>query len=549
MDEHPRASQDAAGDGLDPEIAELMGIEEPVDTGTQPAFADLFTGGQAGTAELEEVDLTRKGFPPITRFEAGPHPHLADRDYYKKVLSGEGKPAQKVHELLTAVLKTVDPKERSLQRARLSSAFWELSTGIVRRIREDLPKPKLFLLRYGLLSPSLVSREQLAVLSRIILDNEIGEPVYYQDEWLIKIAEGKIAPSATDEVKQIRQDASQKLVEKAEKRRGQRQAGLALLQSKIQELEQVEQELQRQVQCILRHSTRPEFGGLKDCFTPQQRDAVVQISTTLKVIGSLDRDIREAYASLEAMDQELDELTEKADGSEVRPIVDAKAIIAEFNSLRQMAKMCVGRQGNHFPILMKQYFRPSIREIATRENVIQLMAQTEALDSGLFLRTFKGQTNRIVPHVLLLPNYGETGICWEPFERFNRAASRGRIALPMYPKDLTPAVVTALADLRWQVAKEKAQHYWMEEGLTGRYYQWFSASKQKGDVKDAFIRDYILWITKESQGTQKLEREVRGIFWRLLPFPQELKDSLRNRGFVYSELYKKDQNIARSDGY
>jgi hypothetical protein len=223
--------------------------------------------------------------------------------------------------------------------------------------------------------------------------------------------------------------------------------------------------------------------------------------------------------------------------------------VAEFGSLRQMSKMSVGRQGNHFPILAKQYFRANIKEIATRENVINAMARVEALDAGLFERTFKGQTNRIVPHVLLLPNYGETGICWEPFERFNRASSRGRIAIPLFPKDLDYAVLTALADLRWQVAKEKAQHYWMEEGITGKYYQWFDEQKQRGDVKDFFIRDYVLWITKESQGTQKLDREVRGIFWRNLPFPQAIKDNLKNRGFVYNELYKKDQNIAMSDGY
>jgi len=71
----------------------------------------------------------------------------------------------------------------------------------------------------------------------------------------------------------------------------------------------------------------------------------------------------------------------------------------------------------------------------------------------------------------------------------------------------------------------------------------------KGDVKDAFIRDYVLWITKESEGVQKLDREVRGIFWRNLPFPPEVKQKLKNRGFVYAELYKKDQNIAMSDGY
>lgn len=71
----------------------------------------------------------------------------------------------------------------------------------------------------------------------------------------------------------------------------------------------------------------------------------------------------------------------------------------------------------------------------------------------------------------------------------------------------------------------------------------------KGDVKDQFVQDYILWLTKESEGTQKLAREVRDIFWRYIPFPQEIKDELKNRGFVYSELYKKDQNRAMSDGY
>jgi hypothetical protein len=88
----------------------------------------------------------------------------------------------------------------------------------------------------------------------------------------------------------------------------------------------------------------------------------------------------------------------------------------------------------------------------------------------------------------------------------------------MYPKDLRSAIIIAMADLRWQVAKEKAQHYWMEEGLTGNYFMWFESQKLRGDVKEYFIQDYLLWINKESEGTQKLNREVRGIFWRYMPF-------------------------------
>ena len=173
----------------------------------------------------------------------------------------------------------------------------------------------------------------------------------------------------------------------------------------------------------------------------------------------------------------------------------------------------------------------------------------ETLDPGLFQRTFKQKTNRIVPHIILIPCYGDYGICWEPFERYNRSTSRGRVAIPLYPKDLKVAILHAAADLRWQVAKEKAQHYWMEEGLTGHYYQFFSDRKMRGDVRLKFIEDYILWITKESEGVQKLDKEARGIFWRDIPFPQETKDYLRNRGFVYNELYKKDMNRAASDGY
>ena len=177
------------------------------------------------------------------------------------------------------------------------------------------------------------------------------------------------------------------------------------------------------------------------------------------------------------------------------------------------------------------------------------MAWVESIDPEAFCRTYKNRLNRIIPYVILLPTYGDSGMCWEPFDKFNRASSRGRIAIPMYPKNLQNAVLVGIADFRWQVAKEKASFYWMEEGITGNYYQWFQKMKMKGDVKDFFISDYITWITKESEGTQRLDKELRGIFWRHLPFSQPIKEKLKTRNFVYQELYQRDVNRAMSDGY
>ena len=524
-----------------------MGIQATTQP-QEPRFGDLFEEEvKVDRKGLEEVDLTKKSFDIQTAFEEKPKPYFRDKNYYKNLLADQGDIGRRVHQLLTQFATAKDPKDKSVYRARLSTAYWELAARIAARVSLKMPVQKRLLLRFGILSPSLISNEQRDMISRIIYENKTDEPIHYMDEWLIKIAQGSARPSATDEVKMARRDDNQKTIEIVEKRRGQRQAELSLLQNKIGQLEELESNLANRVQTITRHHTRAEFGGLKDVFSPEQRDAISQVNTILRQMSNLDRDIASSYRTLENMDEELRALQDKAEGVDLS--VDSGVVTNEFQSLRQMSKMCVGRQGNHFPILMKQYFRPNIREICTRENVINAMAKVESLDPGVFERTFKGQTSRIVPYVLLLPNYGDTGICWEPFERFNRASSRGRVALPLFPKDVEYAVIAALADLRWQVAKERAQHYWMEEGITGSYYQWFSDQRLRGDVKDYFIRDYVLWITKESQGTQKLERDVRGIFWRRMPFPQAIKDNLKNRGFVYNELYKKDINISMSDGY
>jgi hypothetical protein len=553
---------------LDPDIAELLDIEteappsappSPAPRGAPAPAAGSEEGPDFRTLFAEEKSEAKKGevpldhskrkFEPITRIEEESKPYFRDKDFYKKALAGEEEVGPRVHDLLGKYMKAQEPDEKSKFRAQLISAFWDLGTSISARAAGELIMPKRLLLRFGVLSPGFLSPEVSDMVCRVVHENKTGEPVFYLDEWLESIARGKIRPSTADEVKPKAKEGGQKISELVEKKKGQRDSELTILRGRIAQLDEKEAQLREQVEQLLRHETSEDFGGLKAPFTPAQKTAQAQIGEILRQLSSLDGQIGTSYGDLANISEELESLARKSEGVAAEGAVDAKTVVNEFASVRQMAKMCVGRQGNHFPILLAQYVKPNIQEIATRENVINEMAQIEALDPGLFLRSYKSQTTRIVPNVLLIASYGDMGICWEPFEKFNRSTSRGRIAIPMYPKNLRLAVLYALADLRWQVAKEKASYYWMEEGLTGKYYHWFSERKFRGDVREYFIRDYILWIDKESQGMQKLDKDVRGIFWRMMPFPQELKDSLRNRGFVYNELFKKDQNIARSDGY
>jgi len=538
-------SNDVFSGDIDPEIAELMEIGEE-DDGT-PDFEDLFSDGTLTKQAADKVDLTKEAFLPIIKFsEDRTNPLFSSKEFYKTVLSGEGESSKRVHSLLSQFLNASDPKDKSMYRAKLISATWNLASSIVSKF-SSLSQPKKFFLRYGFLLPTLVSREQRELIGKIVVDNNSGEPFYYFDEWLSKVASGRISTSAVDEVKQVRNNQGAKIRAQIEKARGTLEFHLGEIQNKIRNIKNAEEELREKSKILSSHQIYDD--GLKAPYDAGQKSAISDIMNVCRLLTNKDKELGASFTAYENAQNQLAELEQRANQEGVSSGLNSKTLESEFNTLRQMIKMVIGRQGNHIPFLMKQYFRSNIRDIGTRENVIMEFAAVEAIDEGLFKRTFKRQTNRIVPYVILVPGYGERGICWEPFEKFNRATSRGRVAIPIFPKDLKIAVISAVADLRWQVAKEKSQHYWMEEGLTGRYYQWFTEKKMRGDVRESFIQDYILWITKESEGTQKLDKEVRGIFWRNIPFRQELRDNLRKRGFVYNELYKKDINRSLSDGY
>ena len=498
-----------------------------------------------------EVDLSAEGFPEITkRFEPIPHQFFADAGYYKTALSEEGDIAQRVHTILQKYTNAKDPKDRSVFRPQLITAFWELLRRVARKSSGKIPEPKKFLLRFGLLHPNFINAETKNFFSKLVTENELNQPVYYIDEWLKAVGTNTVRASTTDEAKVARNDNQAKFQQLLEKAKGKLDGSRTLLKAKDQERSDMEHNIQKYLGSILEHHPMQGFDGINSCYSDFQKQTISEIQEILKNLLKSDRELGYLLRGYRQAEDDVRTLLNKVkEAGAAEEVVDIQAIDSEFDSLRQAAKMTIGRQGNHFPILTGEYFHCGPNDVGFRENVISMLARIESIDAEAFCRYYKNRLHRIVPYVVLLPTYGDTGICWEPFDKHNRATSRGRVFVPMYPKNLYIAVLSAVADLRWQVAKEKASFHWMEEGLTGHYYVWFTAQKLKGNIKDYFIQDYILWMTKEAEGIQKLDKDLRGSFWRYMPFSQEVKEKLRNRSYIYQELYQRDLNRAMSDGY
>ncbi|MDR2134366.1 MAG: hypothetical protein LBP27_04595 [Treponema sp.] len=541
---------------MDPEIAALLGTgrgtESPAASSVPPEFSSIFQENieTEEPGEADNVDLGAEGFPEVTkRFEPVSHNFFNDPNYYKTALSGEGDIAQRVHAILQKYLNVKDPKDRSVYRQQFITAYWDFLFGVAKKAPGKLSQPKKFLLRFNLLHPTFLNAETRDFFAKIVVDNSLNQPVYYLDEWFKAIGTGVVRNSTTDEVRIAKNNNQIRLQQLLEKAAGKLDGSKALLKAKDEERANLEKALQDRINIIFEHFPLDGFSDIRSCYTETQKRTFGDIQELMKGLLKADHELDlflKDYYQAEADVKTLRDKVEEEGGSVA---VDVRAVDTEFDTVRQMAKLTIGRQGNHFPILSGEYFHCGPNDVGFRENVISQLALIESIDPEAFCRSYKNRLNRIVPYVVLIPTYGETGICWEPFDRFNRATSRGRIVIPMYPKNLYMAVLSAVADLRWQVAKEKASYYWMEEGLTGNYYQWFNSRKLKGDVKEYFVQDYISWMTKEVEAIQKLDKEVRGIFWRYLPFSKAVKDKLKNRSYVYQELYQRDINRSLSDGY
>ena len=513
-------------------------------------FNDELEFDDPSDLEDQEVDLSESRFPEVTkRFEPIPHQFFTDPSYYKVALANEGDISKRVHGVLQKFLNATDPKDRSVFRPQLISAYWELLRNLVKNVTGKLPEPKRFMLRYGLVHPNLINTETKNFFAKLVTENELNQPVYYVDEWLKAVGTGKIRSSTTDEVQTVQRNSMVKFQHLLEKAKGKRDGTRTLLRGKDTERRELEDSLHNRINVITEHQPLDNFEDISSPYTDSQRRGFSDVQDTLKALlrnnselNGLIREFRQAHADVQTLQEKVD----TNDGSEV---LDYAAIDTEYGTIRQTAKMTIGRQGNHFPILTGEYFHCGPNDVGFRENIISMLGRIESIDPEAFCRYYRNRLNRIAPYVVLIPTYGDTGICWEPFDKHNRATSRGRIFIPMYPRNLYIAVLSAVADLRWQVAKEKASYHWMEEGLTGRYYQWFAGQKIKGNIKDYFVQDYIVWMTKEAEGIQKLDKELRGSFWRYMPFSQEVKEKLRNRSYVYQELYQRDLNRAMSDGY
>ena len=143
---------------------------------------------------------------------------------------------------------------------QIVTAYWDLLQNIVPKTTTFNPQPqKKYLLRFGMLLPSLLTADQRTLFSKVIDKNVHGEPVYYVDEWMKDIANGLVTPSATDEAKVKKTDESSHMQQLLNRAKGKLQSAENLLKAKSDERQRSENSIKDKLDSICHHDTLKGF--------------------------------------------------------------------------------------------------------------------------------------------------------------------------------------------------------------------------------------------------------------------------------------------------
>lgn len=226
-----------------------------------------------------------------------------------------------------------------------------------------------------------------------------------------------------------------------------------------------------------------------------------------------------------------------------------EALQYELINVPQMQRMCVGPRANTITIMAKEYCNPTRdNPMLDRPWIQNAMKETLKCDYTMFQRKYKGEDKEVEPLFILLPGYGLKAGCWEPYSPGKKGTTGPRICYCVFPqRKPMKTFLMGIADYRWEYAKADAMHYWLTEGLTGKWIALFNRKEQRKDLKEIFLDTYFHWVTFESRRIPKIEKRFREFLYYNCPFSDEIKQNLKGGGMFARMIELEEQKKKREE--
>jgi len=264
----------------------------------------------------------------------------------------------------------------------------------------------------------------------------------------------------------------------------------------------------------------------------------------------------------------------------------AKVIFELDNFFRSADKVTYGRITTFCPVFLeKTCIKDPASTLVTLEDISDALGRIREIDYSAYYRESLDQKNidimgketihlEFLPDFILMPNMGTRAVMWQEIEgKLRNSPARMAISI-FHAEDLYGTMIRLTGDFRWEMCKRVQGARWndvTEHSLTSEYFDYVqfyrknrdlspeikekirtSLQRAKNSFKEMFIRDYILWILYEGNGSPRLNKVARQIIHSYCPFNEALNARQRTNP-IYTELIdrselKKSQKLHRLEG-
>ena len=239
------------------------------------------------------------------------------------------------------------------------------------------------------------------------------------------------------------------------------------------------------------------------------------------------------------------------------------------NMFPSVNKITYGRVTTFCPLFTAQSALKNLDSTyVTVSKVAKVLEQIRSVDYSAFYRPgldmehmdIMGKTEihtECPPDFILLPNAGIRGALWQEIEGKKRNTP-GRMCLSIFHmEDLTNSILRMTGEFRWELCKRIQGSRWndiSESSLTSEYFDYAQFYKKNHDLssdakerlrialiqaknsfKELFVRDYIQWVLYEGNGSPRLNKVARRIFFTYCPFSADICVKLDSNP-LYSEI-------------
>lgn len=266
------------------------------------------------------------------------------------------------------------------------------------------------------------------------------------------------------------------------------------------------------------------------------------------------------YAEMQELTQNPENLRRYKVGFEIQQMITS------------CARVCSESIATALPVLVDEILNLDIaKAFLYRQQIEDVVTEVVSIDPQVFNREVLVKTKfrmeivekGIPPDFIILPTVGSRVMMWQELEGSNKR-SKARFVIPQFfLGDLRKNMILAFGRFRWEICKTQKGPQWadpIEGGITGYYFDYISFYKKNPNLseeakeridehvknfrsnRERFAQDYLTYIEYESKGIAKLNKVLRDIFYRTMPFAKPIRDKLKTLP-IYEPLETKYTNV------